>query len=128
MARSSVVDDEVFVEERDRGGDNTADDDDDAAAAAAATTLLLPPATRRSMVVVADAKRRDIARSSGRLGMEVAEQAVSTFGLRRRIKGRQNGREGTSVSSESFDQKSNGQNSPQDKATMGEPSTRLVHL
>ena len=127
MARSSVVDDAVFVEERDRGGDNTADDDDDDAAAAA-TMLLLPPATRRSMVVVADAKRRDIARSSGRLGMEVAEQAVSTFGLRRRIKGRQNGREGTSVSSESFDQKSNGQNSPQDKATMGEPSTRLVHL
>ena len=75
MARSSVVVDvEVFVEERDRGDDSIADDDDDDdddAAAAAATMLLLPPATRRSMVVVADAKRRDIARSSGRLGMEV---------------------------------------------------------
>ena len=66
MARSSVVD-VVFVEERDRGDDDTADDDDDDDdddAAAAATMLLLPPATRRSMVAVADAKRRDIARSS----------------------------------------------------------------
>jgi len=27
-----------------------------------------------------------------------------------------------------LDQKSNGQNSPQDKATMGKPTTRLIHL
>ena len=62
MARSSVVVDVVFAEERDRGDDSIADDDDDDDDDddAAATMLLLPPATRRSMVVVADAKRRDI--------------------------------------------------------------------